>query len=644
MAHSNKLSGVNPLSYFGVEATTPPQMVIMNRVPTVNDFQNFSLGTFWVVDTTVPQQVYLLTRLYNHVATWTNIYPIGGGGAVNFQTDAGIATTVGNTINIYGGGLTNMVTTGVGQDVTVALNPDPTVTGTVTANALTLTAGALTVGSLGATAGVMQTNAVGLVSSSSGTDGQLLIGSTGFAPAWATIVSGDASIAIAVGPNTLDIRAVGVGSGSVIFHTDGADAVVDAFAAITIVGTGTNIVTAGALNTVSIDLGTDPIATGSLTAGTLITAGTGISSTAGDIVAPAGAINAGTSMDAGTTITAGTGITATTGAITATAGNVVVTAGNLTLPNTNITGTAGEIDVGGVRFLHNYGTDNTFVGANSGNYILNPGSSTQGGSNTFVGKDAGTALVGTAVNQASRNSGFGKRSMILTTEGSYNSACGYNTLSSLTTGNYNCAVGSNSGYSSITTGEYNVFLGASTGTTYALDESSNILIGYGIAGTAGEDNVLRIGDGTGAGAGQLNTAIISGIYGRPAVAPRAAVYCSDGNVLGTTASSRDVKQDIEDMGNDSNVLYNLRPRTFKFKFDNDPKPKQYGMIAEEVESVFPEMVIYDKNGKPINLSYEFLAPMLVNEIQKLQKAIYNLNKKINTLEARITKGLYHEQV
>jgi len=75
------------------------------------------------------------------------------------------------------------------------------------------------------------------------------------------------------------------------------------------------------------------------------------------------------------------------------------------------------------------------------------------------------------------------------------------------------------------------------------------------------------------------------------------------------------------MGNDSSVIYNLRPRTFKFINDTDPKPKQYGMIAEEVAEVFPEMVIYDNDGHMWNLSYQFLAPMLVNELKKLEARV-----------------------
>jgi hypothetical protein len=296
--------------------------------------------------------------------------------------------------------------------------------------------------------------------------------------------------------------------------------------------------------------------------------------------------------------------------------------GILKLPTTS--STVGQIQINSSPVFHTFGTANTFIGDDAGNFTFTTANAIN---NTAVGYQALDAIVGTGANQGSRNVAVGMSSLGALTEGYYCTGVGYLAGGSLTGSIGSVCLGYNSSSSGPTTGSYNTFLGAVTGNSYTTTDSSNILIGYGITGTSGNDNELIIGQATGTGNGEINSCIICGITGKTSTSG-AAVYCNSSNVIGTSTSNRDSKQNIADMGDDSSVIYNLKARTFEFINDTDPKPKQFGMIAEEVFEVFPEMVIYDKDGKPWNLAYQFLAPMLVNEIQKL-------NKRIEVLEASL---------
>lgn len=236
---SIRLSGINPLAYMGVEPYTPPALVIQNAAPTVNDFQNFNVGTFWLIVN--PQELWYLASVAGGVATWIQLYPAGGGGgatefvcnvgtanemggilnvlgdgvsiqttgsgntvtiavagevATSFQTDSGTATPVGGVLVVHGG--SNINTSGAGQTVTVNLDNNVDIPGTLTLSALG--------------AGVVQTDAGGLISSDNGTNGQLLIGG-GTAPEWANLTSIGGTVIITNGANSINLEAVGGGGG-----------------------------------------------------------------------------------------------------------------------------------------------------------------------------------------------------------------------------------------------------------------------------------------------------------------------------------------------------------------------------------------------------------------------------------------------
>ena len=144
----------------------------------------------------------------------------------------------------------------------------------------------------------------------------------------------------------------------------------------------------------------------------------------------------------------------------------------------------------------------------------------------------------------------------------------------------------------------------------------------------GESNVLRIGTSTGSGGGQLLQSFIAGIYGiSVATADGIPVYVGSGDQLGTIASTKRVKHSIEDMNDTSSAILNLRPVTFVYNGDTTEK-KQYGLIAEEVNEIFPGLVACNKNGEIETVLYHVLPAMLLNEIKKLNARITDLEAKL----------------
>lgn len=245
MATGQKLSGLNPLAYMGVEPSAPPQVRIETRQPTVNDYSEYNIGTWWLM--VVEQEVWILISKLGGVATWIQLYPGGGGGggADAFPADVGTANEVGGEVNVFGG--LNINTTGSGNTLTVILDDDVTLSGflradnitatggdihTVLGNIYTLNGGDITadgtvtagtglvvlsggIDSTGTTrlrdlsTGVMQTNSSGTVFSDKGTNGQLLIGSTAGAPDWANITSSGGTITVTEGANSIDLAVTG---------------------------------------------------------------------------------------------------------------------------------------------------------------------------------------------------------------------------------------------------------------------------------------------------------------------------------------------------------------------------------------------------------------------------------------------------
>jgi len=109
--------------------------------------------------------------------------------------------------------------------------------------------------------------------------------------------------------------------------------------------------------------------------------------------------------------------------------------------------------------------------------------------------------------------------------------------------------------------------------------------------------------------------------------------------LGTVSSSRRFKQDIEDMGKVSEGLMRLRPVTFRYQkpFADGSKPLQYGLVAEEVEEVYPDLVTHSANGQVETVKYQVLDSMLLNEVQKQQGLIRQQQMEIDGLKEKLEK-------
>jgi uncharacterized protein YoxC len=150
--------------------------------------------------------------------------------------------------------------------------------------------------------------------------------------------------------------------------------------------------------------------------------------------------------------------------------------------------------------------------------------------------------------------------------------------------------------------------------------SNNVdIANFGVAtdGASGI-GVIRIGS-----VGSQSSTFIAGISGVQTGLAGSPVLVDANGQLGTISSSRRYKEDIQSMGDASDRLFKLRPVTFRYiKPDvNGNKPIQYGLIAEEVAEVFPELVVHNKDGQPETVAYHLLPGLLLNELQKEHKQV-----------------------
>jgi hypothetical protein len=281
------------------------------------------------------------------------------------------------------------------------------------------------------------------------------------------------------------------------------------------------------------------------------------------------------------------------------------------------TGTAGNILKGSDRFIHNFGTDNTFVGVNAGNFTLTGSYNTANGVGVLANNTGGGF-----------NVAMGTGALQTNTTGSSNVGIGFDALADNAVGSNNTAVGKLALNNN--TGSGNIAVGQSAGANLT-SGSDNIHIGN--SGHAAEGRTIRIGTTP------LQTrTFIAGIRGITTdTADGVAVVVDSNGQLGTVSSSRNVKDDIADMDAASSVLMQLRPVTFRYKSNRDPTSRtlQYGLVAEEVAKIAPSLVARSGNGAIETVYYQFLPPMLLNEYQKQQRTIAAQNAKLDQQTARI---------
>ena len=207
------------------------------------------------------------------------------------------------------------------------------------------------------------------------------------------------------------------------------------------------------------------------------------------------------------------------------------------------------------------------------------------------------------------NTALGSDALTSNTTGYNNTAVGYEALYSNSTGGYNVAVGTGALHS--VTGDYNIGLGTYAGSNPT--GSYNIHIGN--VGEPLDANTIRIGDT------DQNQTFVAGIHLVTVGGTNHAVYVDNTGKLGQKPSSRRFKLEIEDLADSSNSVMDLRPVSFRYKrhmlADGSANgPRSWGLIAEEVEEIFPELVLYDENGKPNGVRYYLLSTLLLNELQK----------------------------
>jgi len=286
-------------------------------------------------------------------------------------------------------------------------------------------------------------------------------------------------------------------------------------------------------------------------------------------------------------------------------------------------------------FHLNDGLGNTAVGWSS------LSSNTDGSFNTAVG--AGTLLfnVGNqSTSEGVQNTAVGAVALLFNTTGSFNAAFGDTALSNNTTGDANVAVGSLAMLNN-TEGTNNTAVGA--GALGQNISNGNIALGtnaggnlttgqfnidIGNQGVADEGNTIRIGD-----ANQTAT-FIAGISGTAVVGDPVVVDAN--GQLGTATSSARFKTDIKPMDKTSEAILALKPVSFQYKSDSNGM-SQFGLIAEEVAKVNPDLVVRDRKGEIYSVRYEAVNTMLLNEFLKEHRKVEQLEKQIEALTAGLQK-------
>ena len=335
---------------------------------------------------------------------------------------------------------------------------------------------------------------------------------------------------------------------------------------------------------------------------------------------------------------------------------------------------------------------NTTANNNTANGFRALGSNTTGKNNTASGywalysnttgsynTAAGFRALGSNTS-GERNTACGFRALSANTVGNYNTAIGFQALLSNTTGRKNTATGyqalfSNTGgwdntacgYRALFSNSFNSARNNTAIGSYALNlnangqgntavgtialinntgGSNNIAVGYragiyvtgsqnidiGHSGYAGENQTTRIGF-------SQNRMFVAGVRGvTTGLANAVNVMIDSAGQLGTISSSRRFKDDIHDMADASERLLDLRPVLFRYKeaFVNGENPIQYGLIAEEVAEVFPDLVVYDEEGKPFTVKYHLLSTMLLNELQEQQAELDALASRMEKLETLVS--------
>ena len=260
----------------------------------------------------------------------------------------------------------------------------------------------------------------------------------------------------------------------------------------------------------------------------------------------------------------------------------------------NTTGNANTAEGAGALFSNTTGIENTADGLGA------LGSNTTGSFNTANGVDA----------------------LLTNTTGHDNTANGFQALLLNTTGFRNTAIGGAALFSN-TTGSFNIALGSAAGDLIGALTPGNYNIDIGNEGAPDDANKIRIGT-----VGNQTATFIAGIRGIMTGNMDAVPVVIDSlGQLGTMSSSRRFKKEIKPMDQTSQAILGLQPVTFQYKSDSKGT-RQFGLIAEEVAKVDPDLVVRDANGEIYTVRYEAVNAMLLNEFLKEHKKVEDLEKDL----------------
>jgi uncharacterized coiled-coil protein SlyX len=268
----------------------------------------------------------------------------------------------------------------------------------------------------------------------------------------------------------------------------------------------------------------------------------------------------------------------------------------------NTTGRS-NIAVGGVALLNNRtGVGNVATGGNALEF------STTADANTATGFFA--LWLNTT---GFENTATGEAALALNTTGNDNTACGVDALGNNSAGSNNIALGYRAGY--FTGGDNNIDIG-----------------NEGFGGVGNESGVIRIGT-----EGTHTATYIAGIRETPLVhgAAVSVGITSDGQ-LGVRTSSARFKEAVKPMDKASEAIFSLQPVTFRYKKDPAAVP-QFGLVAEEVAKVNPDLVARDKEGKPFTVRYDEINAMLLNEFLKAHGKVQEQEATIAQLKSAVAK-------
>jgi trimeric autotransporter adhesin len=265
---------------------------------------------------------------------------------------------------------------------------------------------------------------------------------------------------------------------------------------------------------------------------------------------------------------------------------------------------------------NNHGSDNTASGSQALYSNITGGSNTASGFRALYSNDDGGA-----------NTAMGSAALFRNTSGFYNMAGGFFALLNNTTGSLNTADGAGALLSN-TTGSSNIALGALAGLNLTTGDNN---IDIGNEGVAAEANTIRIGE-----QGTQTATFIAGIIGAALDRGVEVVVDPGTGQLGVLPSSQRFKAEIKPIGKASEAILALQPVTFRYKTAIRGTP-QFGLVAEEVAKVNPDLIVRDAEGKSYGVRYEAVNAMLLNEFLKEHQKVEDQQATIARLESTVAQ-------